>query len=243
MINALILNGELNYLHSLGRTIDHVCPQINICGLSSSFQNLKEFIQNKNPQLVFVTKGDCKRTCLEGLKKISSFQLETILISDEKEFAYDAIPFKVGGYLLQPLNELALAKAVEKAQLQIELKKTHHNIFTSKKKTEDPSLIGIPTIDGYEFLVVKDIIRCEGLQKCTRVITKDRSDIISSYNIGEFKKKLEDFGFFSPHKSHLISLSKVRKYHKEGTITLSDQSTVPVSRRRKTDFLNQLNHL
>ncbi|MEM6964417.1 MAG: response regulator transcription factor [Bacteroidota bacterium] len=243
MISTLILNGEVNHLHRLSHSIEQVCPQVKVCGLSTSFFNLDEFIQEKKPQIVFVNKGNCKDTCLQGLRQLSSFQVEIILLSDEKDFAYDAISFKIGSYLLLPLKDEELYRAVAKAQSQIELKKNFSNHLTTVKHKSEVELIGIPTMDGYEFIVIKDIVRCEGLQKCTRVITKGRSDIISSYNIGEFKKKLEDYGFFSPHKSHLISLSKVRKYHKEGTITLSDQSKVPVSRRRKTDFLNQLYHL
>lgn len=101
-------------------------------------------------------------------------------------------------------------------------------------------LIGIPTMEGYEFITVKSIIRCEGLKKCTRVIICERSNIISSYNLGEFKKMLEPLGFFLPHRSYLINLSLIKKYHKEGTITMYDGFPIPLARRRKEDFLRMI---
>jgi len=104
-------------------------------------------------------------------------------------------------------------------------------------------IIGIPTFEGYEFSSAEDIIRCEGFQKCTKVFLKKKSTIISSYNIGEFEKLLKKFGFFSTHKSHLINLSCISKYNKDGTLTLCDNSTVPVSRRRKRIFLEQFAHI
>ena len=56
----------------------------------------------------------------------------------------------------------------------------------------------------------------------------------------KFSKQLEPFGFFSTHKSHLINLSKVKEYYKEGTVKMTDNSFVPVSKRKKSQFLNQM---
>ncbi len=105
------------------------------------------------------------------------------------------------------------------------------------------NLIGIPTVDGMEYIDVHKIIQCEGLQACTRVITTDRPNIISSYCIGKFLKLLQPFGFYSPHKSYIINLRHVKRYGKEGIITLTDKHHVPVSRRRKTEFLGLIPHI
>lgn len=111
-----------------------------------------------------------------------------------------------------------------------------------KEKRAD-ELIGIPTLDGFDFIKVNEIIRCEGLQKCTRIVTTSKTDIISSYNIGEFRKLLEPYCFFSPHKSHLINLTFLKKYKREGTIVLRDNSCIPVSKRKKCEFLEVIIHL
>ena len=102
------------------------------------------------------------------------------------------------------------------------------------------NIIGIPTIEGYDFISIQDIIRCEGYQRCTRIVTNQRSDIVSSYHIGFFKKRLENCGFYSTHKSHFINLHHIRKYLKEGSILMSDGTYVPLSKRRKTNFMKLL---
>lgn len=105
-------------------------------------------------------------------------------------------------------------------------------------------LVGIPTIEGMEFIDTEKIIRCEGLQKCTLIITTEKSDIISSYNIGKFVTLLEESGFFYCHRSHLINLRFVKKYTREGYIFFSANSKpVPLARRKKCAFLNQIRHL
>ncbi|MCB0805719.1 MAG: LytTR family transcriptional regulator, partial [Bacteroidales bacterium] len=132
--------------------------------------------------------------------------------------------------------------AVNNATKRINEKKEHsYNkllVTNFLNSPADNDMIGIPTIEGFEFIPIQEIIRCEGLQKCTRVITVDRSDIISSYNLGEFRKMLEPHGFYSPHKSHLINLKFIRKYHKEGNIMLINNSYVPVAKRKKKEFLS-----
>ena len=103
--------------------------------------------------------------------------------------------------------------------------------------------IGIPTAKGLEFVRTQDIIRCEGIQKITKIYIHPQKSLLSSYNIGKYIQLLEPYGFFTAHKSHLINLDFILRYHKEGTITMEDLSTVPVSKRRRSSFLDQLNRL
>jgi DNA-binding LytR/AlgR family response regulator len=104
------------------------------------------------------------------------------------------------------------------------------------------NIVGIPTLEGIEFLKTEEIIRCEGLQRLTKVFTTGAT-IISSYNIGEFGKLLCSSGFFAPHKSHLINLQYLRRYNVDGTISLRDGACVPLARRRKEAFLKWVRHL
>lgn len=105
-------------------------------------------------------------------------------------------------------------------------------------------LVGIPTMDCMEFIDTEKIIRCEGLQKCTLIVTTEKSDLISSYNLGKFVGLLKENGFFQCHRSHLINLKFVKKYTREGYIFFNASSKpVPLARRRKYDFLNQIRHL
>ena len=105
------------------------------------------------------------------------------------------------------------------------------------------SIIGIPTFEGLEFVKVNQIIRCEGIQRCTRIYLDGLPNIVSSYSIGEFEKMLRKHSFFMCHKSHLVNLHCIRKYHKNGTLIMIDHSNVPVSRRRKKHFIERVSHI
>lgn len=242
MINALIVNEEKDDCQSLIEMINGVCPQLNISACTNSFQNACFYIKKIKPQLVVL---DIEIPSVKGFEIVNHFpclEFETIILSNSKEKAYQAIKHCAVGFVLKPVQREELILAINNAEQRI-LFKEQNKRLNAKQPSCVKDIIGIPAIEGLEFIPISNIIRCEGLQKCTRVITTERQDIISSYNIGEFKKLLEPCGFYAPHKSHLINLRKIKKFHKDGTIKMVDLSSVPVSRRRKADFLTRVMHL
>ena len=84
------------------------------------------------------------------------------------------------------------------------------------------------------------MVRFEGLQRCTQVFLKSGGRIVSSHNLGAFKNQLQTASFFLCHKSHLINLDYIKRYDKEGIIKMVDGSSVPLSRRKKTEFLDMV---
>ena len=53
---------------------------------------------------------------------------------------------------------------------------------------------------------------------------------------------LSDYNFFRVHNSHLINLSYIKSYNKGkgGFVTMTDNTDIEVSTRRKDDFLKKL---
>lgn len=103
--------------------------------------------------------------------------------------------------------------------------------------------VAIPCSKTVEFIELDKIVRLEGLQNYTRIFLANGTMLISSKNLGSFRVSLEDKGFFCCHKSHVINVDQIKRYHKEGYVEMGDTSSVPVSRRRKTLFLNTIYNL
>jgi len=247
MINALIIDYQSNTLDFLMQQLRKYCPQVAINARPSSKEQTCALLQDRKHRLLFVESPLLDSTSFSELCQQEEAVEKMIFVSDQEKHAVTAFRRRACGYLLQPVVPEELMSVVEYAETRLREK----NERLKNRKMLDQLLlqniadhpIGIPTMEGFEFISVKEIIRCEGYQKCTRVITDQKTNIVSSYNIGEFRKLLESYGFFAPHKSHLINLKKVRRYNKEGTITMLDNSFVPVSRRRKQEFLMSLPHL
>ncbi len=247
MVNSLLIDSEKEALTSLEQMIDKHCPQVFICGKAQSITSAFELITDINPELVFIDIALLLNQGICIVDQFTSVNYEFIFVTDFVDHTLDAIKCCAAGYVIKPIQKEELLIAVKNAHKRITRKAefTSNKLLAERyiKQSNNKDIVGIPTIEGFEFIPIKDILRFEGLQKCTRVITKDRSDIVSSYNLGEFRKLLKDFSFFSPHKSHLINLLYIRKYHREGSIRMVDGSFVPVAKRKKREFLDQIKHI
>lgn len=104
---------------------------------------------------------------------------------------------------------------------------------------KSPNLkIVVPGSKTLDFILLEDIVRCEGLQNYTRIFLLDGRSIVSSSNIGVFKSVLSQKDFISTHKSHLVNINHIKRYHKAGRLEMVDKSFIPVARRKKEEFQN-----
>lgn len=106
-------------------------------------------------------------------------------------------------------------------------------------KSQDVKVV-IPCCKSYDFVILANIVRCEGLQNYTRIYLSNGTNIISSCNIGTFKETLGGYDFYCCHKSHLINTKHIIRYHKDGQVEMSNKTKVPVSRRKKEDFYSKV---
>jgi two-component system, LytTR family, response regulator len=246
MVNAVLIDKRDEELHCLERLIINSCPEINISNKAYSLAEVHLKPGESHPELIFVDIDNLKKGEIELVDKFISADFEVIFITNTPDRALDALKYGVAGYIIRPVRKADLVRTVSFAVQKIRRKEEHiRNKSLLEKLTHqnrNDHMLGVPTLEGFEFVIIGEIIRCEGLQKCTRIITLDKTDLISSYNLGEFRKLLEPYGFFSPHKSHLINIRYIRKYNREGSIIMFKGSYVPVAKRRKKDFMNQFTH-
>jgi two-component system LytT family response regulator len=246
MLNTFLFDPEGTASNKLEHFLFQYCPGVSFYGKVSCIENLESTMDTINADLVFVeiNPSSYSTKCLVSLAKK---QLEYVVISECIELAYEAFKFNATDFILKPIeaNELActIQNVINRKKIKNDKELEKQVIYNLHQKLAGDSLIGIPTIDGFDFIKIGDILRCEGLQRCTRVVNLRGESLISSYNLGEFCRLLEPYGFFSPHRSHLINLNYIKEYKKEGTIVLHDGSSVPTSRRRKAEFLTRIVHL
>ena len=246
MINAILIsnNSEDTLIH----TILELCPQIHIIKRVHSFHCAREAILYQQAKLLFLEINTPVNTFnFELLQDIAALELESIIVTSSRNLPIQVMECDACGYIVKPVQKIDLSLAVNHAMkcihLKEECKKKQRLIDTISTTVSHEKLFGIPTIEGFIFFALGDIIRCEALQKCTRLVTQSRSNFVSSYNLGEFRKLLEPFGFFSPHRSHLINPTHVSEYLREGTIIMSDNSYVPIAKHKKKVFLDSITHL
>lgn len=247
MIRAIIIDDEEHARATLKGKLETYCSNIEVVGLASGAAEGLDLILQLSPDLIFLDIAMPKESGFDLLRQLPNVNFEIIFVTGFDSYAIDAITFCAIGYILKPIQKEKLIQAVHNAVARIESKQENIRNKELLNNISNPgdkqNKIGIPTIDGLEFVRIKDIIRCEGMQKLTKIYIWNSKPLVSSYNIGEYIHLLQPYGFFATHKSHLINLDYINKYHKDGTIFMEDQSAVPVSKRRRAEFLQQLTRL
>ena len=246
-VSAVLVDDEEKALQVLRQKLATYCPQVEVIGIASSSTAGYDLIKKLKPQLVFIDVAMPEESGFGLLKRLPQLDFEIIFVTGFNNYALDAIRFSAIGYILKPVeNEDLIAvvrKAVQRISEKLDSERNRRLLENLLNPGHVRNRIGIPTEAGLEFVPTDEIVRCEGFQKYTKVHTMGEKEILSSYNIGEFRKLLENYGFFSAHKSHLINMLHIKRYDREGTVSMIDGSNVPVSRRKKQEFLDLLTRL
>ena len=178
------------------------------------------------------------------LERFEKIDFDVVFVTGFNEYAIDALRVSAVDYLLKPVRTSDLIEAVDKAMKRKEERDIISRYDVLKHNLthlgDQKSKIAIPGAQAYDFVSVQDIVRCEGWQKYTRIYLNNGSTIVSSYNLGVYRKILKSYEFYDCHKSHLINRHHIKKYLREGTVIMSDDAKVPVSRRKKEEFVEQV---
>lgn len=246
MLTAFLADPEPSTLDHLKGYLETYCPHVQVAGIAHSPEEVNSFVQKGCLDLLIIDKkfAHCL-PCAHHQGQTNNWA--TIIMLSSSSGKPEIPHLEAFSFLPKPLSLQSLILAITHAQQWIYSRQAHQyqvDILQQLLQAQRPATqIAIPTMEGMEFLQPSHIIRCEGLQKYTLVITTESREIVSSYNIGEFCKKLQSFGFFASHRSHLVNLQHIRKLTNEGSICMCDQSHVPLSRRRRREFLNQFHQV
>lgn len=245
MIKAIIVDDEQHCINALLKLVEPISNTIKISDTFNSVDEALLKVQEISPDLVFLDVQINDKTGFDFLKELETIPFEVIFTTAHEKYAVQAFKFSAVDYLLKPIDEDDFTQAISKLNLKIEAKdfsKKVKSLLSNVTKNDGQKRITIPTSEGLEFLDVADIIRCESDVNYTTIYTNDKRSLVVSKTLKWFETLLQNAGFFRIHNSHLINLSYIKKYTKGkgGYVTLSDNSNIEVSTRKKEGFIKAL---
>jgi len=243
-IKAIVVDDESKLRKVTKEKLSKLCQNIEVVGEAANVPDAYTLIQTVSPDLVFLDIAMPGENAFDLLERFDRIEFEIIFITGFNDFALDALRVSAIDYVLKPVGNDELIRAVEKATSRLQERDTlrryevlRHNIDHIGDQT---TRIAIPSQSTHDFVAVENIIRCEGWEKYTRIHLSTGEALISSMNIGHFRELLAPYGFYATHKSHLINKQKVLQYKREGIVIMADNSEVPVARRRREKFIQDV---
>lgn len=247
MITAVHIEDELNnqiLLESLLKK--HFANNIILTGKATTVDDGINLINLKRPQLVFLDielkKGDSFQL-LEKINSTTGINFEIIFLTAFNEYAIKAFRLNAIDYLLKPISINELKAAVEKAIFKIENKTPSTNIqLLLKQLAENINVkkIGISILEGTQFIKQEDIIKLEASGNGCIVYLINNKKVYCTKGLKDIEEILPSNNFIRVHHTWIINTIFLKKYYKgkNGYIEMEDNSTVPVSVRKKGDLLD-----
>ena len=97
----------------------------------------------------------------------------------------------------------------------------------------------IATTNTIELVDEQDIIYIEACQNYSKFYMKDQKLILSRDSLGHINDTIQE-DFFRIHHSYIINFNHVTRYFRIGEVIMSNGKVLPVARRRRTNFIGQL---
>lgn len=224
---------------------DH--PDFELSGTASSQNEGKQLIERTSPDLILLDVMLGGSNGFELLAHTDIGRASVVFVTSHDGHALRAFKVSALDYLLKPVDRLEFGRALEKFRAQ-RGDNTGHQVLNSQLKIAqdypkagiETAQIALPTLSGFNFVYVKDIVRCESDNTYTTFHFTNQKPLIVSRTLKEWELLLQSYRFFRVHNSHLINKRHIVEYKKGdgGFVVMSDQSHVDVSRRKKDEFLN-----
>ncbi len=249
MVTALIVDDEQHQQELLTGMLEKHFPQIDVKHICSSVDEGIQKIEEYRPELVFLDVMLPPKTGFDLLSNFKKIDFDIIFTTSHEQFALQAIKLSAIDYLLKPYGLDDLRAALEKFEIRKEQKQSGQHIqallHNLNAGSSENIKIALPTMAGFVFVPVSEIIRCEADNVYTTVHFTNRSSLVVSKSIKECENILCAYNFFRPHSSHLINMRFIKEYIKgdRGLIKMSDGSSVELARMRRDDFMKLLNKI
>lgn len=246
LLNALIVDDEEYSRKSLYFLLQEHCQNVQIGGIAQSVAEARQFIEKQSFDLAFLDIAMPKESGFDLLPSLQDKKIMVIFTTAYNQYALQALKASAVDYLLKPIDIDELKTAVEKAVNWAILKGGGEKAPEAappanpadQQSSARESKITLPHTHGFNVIDTHNIVYIEADSNYSIFHLKSGEKIIIAKPLKEFEELLDNRDFVRIHKSVIVNFKYVKGYsNKTGLqVTLSDETTLPVSRRRANEF-------
>jgi two-component system, LytTR family, response regulator len=238
MIKTVIIDDDLVSQEALKDVLHDLGNELEIVGVYSGVEETLANLPGMEVDILFLDMELQDGQGFDVLKRLEDINFEVIITTMHDSFMLEAIKHSAIDYLFKPVSIADLSSAISRFESKVQKLQKLKRSNTKELQTR----LVIPNQDGLELVEIKDLVRLQSDGAYTKLYLEDGRHHLTSKNLGHYEDRLKVHDFFRVHHQHLISLNHIKKYMKGdgGSVTMSDNSIVDVSRRKKEEFLKKL---
>lgn len=243
MLKTLVIEDEILARKTVKEILAEI-PVVELIGEADSIAKSVALINKLNPDLLLLDIELKDGNSFEILKHFPNPKFQIIFITGFNQFAIKAFRHSAIDYLLKPVEEKLLKNAINKAlnKKDFELNSQKIDLMLKSIQNNDFNKIAVSSIDGYELINKNEILYCESDGNYCDFYLSNGTKIISTNTLKKVQELLFENNFYRPHRSYILNINFVKKVVKTGfgSVIMQNNTELPISRRKKVEFLNLL---
>lgn len=232
-INSIIIDDEINAIKTLEWELNGLDLPLSIVEKFVDVNDAIEYLtyHAHKIDLIFLDIQMPNMSGFDFLERFTNRNFEVIFVTAFDEYAIQAIRESAIDYILKPVEPEELTRAINKA---INKKQVHH------KTPQDFKKISIPVSNEIIFINPQDIVYFKSDGNYTHIYTVN-DELMIAKTLKYIANLLPEVLFFRIHQSYIINLKYIVAFDKStGYVKLTNQQAFPVSRSKKSEFLERL---
>lgn len=241
MIKAVILDDEIRGSNLLHHKLQEFQNSLSIDAIYNDPQKALSEIPKLEVDVLFLDVEMPFMNGFEFLEKLGQFNFEVIFVTAYNIYTLDALKANALDYLLKPVNNEELKKAISKLEQKLVQKEKLRKADLIENRPH-MSRIALPTAEGIHLVKKDDILKVEAMSNYSIFFLNNLSKIIVSRTLKEFEILFEHTQLLRVNRSVIVNLDYIVKYKKGegGTIEMMDGSEIEVSPSKKKQLMDRL---
>lgn len=240
-ITCVIIEDEVDTRKLLRSLLEDYCDNVQVLAEAGNVQEGVAIIKKHQPQLVFLDIAMPKESGFSLYKYFDEIDFKVIFTTAFSQYAVQAIKLAALDYLMKPINLEELMESLERFRnTSSQATKENYSLIEKNASTPNHQKIALACSDGYIFVPIEDIVRCQSEKSYTHFIIKGQEPVWTSKNLGEYVNILQEYGFKRVHRSHMINPKYVKKFirGKSPILIMEDDTQISISPSKRDNLLD-----
>lgn len=236
-MKSIIVEDKEYIRKALVTLLQSVNYDIDVIGECESVEEAVILTKACKPELIFLDINLSDGSAFDFLDRTNQLSFKVIFITAYEEYALKALKFGAVDYLLKPVDIDELKIALQKVStLAVDEQKEQINKVQEVWNHSNEKLI-LSLHDSLQVIDLNELMFCESDKGYTSFHCLNDKKFLISKTLKEFEERLLSANFVRPHQSFMVNMKFIDKYDKNGTIYLKNGTTIPVSFRKRDQFL------
>ena len=242
MLHCILVDDEPRALETLAWELEQFKEEISVVQTFTQPEEAITYLKKNPIDCVFL---DIEMPSMDGfqlLEQVGRIDFAIVFTTAYNEYAIQALKKEAIDYLLKPIDSDDLRQAIQKIKKHKsnteDNKKFEHLLLHFNERFQHKKIAINP--DGkLVFLDPDEICYAASDGNYTTLYLEAAKKIVVTKKLKEINALLPEHQFFRVHHSYIINMHKIKEFLKtDGYIILEDGSKIPVSRQKKSQFLN-----